>query len=128
MDARTTGRWLLTTGMVAMGMLHLAKPMPFVAVMPAYLPRPDLLVLVSGVAEIAGGLGLLVPRLRKAAAWGLVALFVAVFPANVDMALHPPRGIPPWALWLRLPFQIPLIAWALWAGRDQSAIEREPAP
>ncbi len=102
--------------MVAMGVLHLAKPEPFAGVVPAYLPHHRLLVLVSGVAEIAGGVGLHVPRLRKAAAWGLVALFVAVFPANVDMALHPPHGIPPWALWLRLPFQVPLILWAVWAG------------
>ena len=102
--------------MVAFGVLHLALPAPFAAVIPAYLPHHRLLVLVSGVAEVAGGVGLQVPMLRKAAAWGLAALFVAVFPANVDMALHPPHGIPAWLLWLRLPFQVPLIAWALWAG------------
>ena len=107
---------LLSLGMVAMGVLHLARPEPFVRVMPPYLPVPGLLVALSGVAEVAGGLGLLFPRTRRWAGWGLAALFVAVFPANVDMALHPSMGIPPWLLWLRLPLQIPLVLWALWAG------------
>ncbi len=126
MDGRKVGRGLLSLGMVAMGVLHLVLPAPFVAVVPAYLPAPGALVFVSGVAEVAGGVGLLVPRLRRLASWGLVALLVAVFPANVDMALHPPRGIPAWALWLRLPFQIPLIAWAIWAG--DSAREKTSPP
>lgn len=110
------GRALLTLGMVAAGVLHLASPAIFVGVVPAYLPNPRLLVLLSGLAEIAGGIGLQFPATRAAAGWGLALLLVAVFPANVDMALHPPRGIPAWALWLRLPFQVPLILWALWAG------------
>lgn len=105
--------------MVAMGVLHLVRPRPFVAVMPAYLPEPATLVAISGVAEVAGGVGLLLPRTRRAAGWGLAALYVAVFPANVDMALHPSMGLPPWLLWARLPFQIPLIMWALWAGRQR---------
>ena len=99
-------------------MLHLAKPTPFVRVMPAYLPAPGLLVALSGVAEVAASLGLLVPAARRWAGWGLAALYVAVFPANVDMALHPSMGVPPWLLWLRLPFQIPLVLWALWASRQ----------
>ena len=118
---------LLSLGMAAMGIAHLIVPSPFVRVMPAYLPYPEALVFVSGVAEIAGGVGLLVPRLRKAAGWGLVLLLAAVFPANVDMALHPQFGIPPWLLWLRLPLQIPLIVWALWASRQESGLRR-PGP
>lgn len=110
---------LLAGLMVAMGVLHLANPKPFVAVMPPYLPAPRALVAISGLAEIAGGLGLLVPATRPFAAWGLVALYVAVFPANVHMALHRSFGLPAWALWLRLPLQIPLILWALWAGRQR---------
>jgi uncharacterized membrane protein len=77
---------------------------------------------VSGVAEIAGGLGLLVPRTRRAAAWGLIALFIAVFPANVNMAVNElPLGtktVPAWTLWARLPLQLVLIAWA-YAVRGQ---------
>ena len=116
---RRFARGVLAVGMVAMGVLHLVKPAPFAHVVPAYLPHPTALVLVSGVFEVAGGVGILIPRVRKFAGWGLAALLVAVFPANVDMALHPSFGIPSWLLWLRLPFQIPLIAWALWVGRDE---------
>ena len=113
------GLLLLSLGMVAMGVLHLVRPAPFVVVMPDYLPSPGLFVGLSGVAEIAGGLGLLLPATRKLAGWGLAALFVAVFPANVDMALRGAFGLPSWLLWLRLPFQIPLVLWALWAGRQE---------
>ncbi len=102
--------------MTAMGLAHLAIPGPFVRVMPAYLPAHEALVFISGLAEIAGGVGLLVPKLRIAAGWWLVALLIAVFPTNVEMALHPPAGISTWILWLRLPLQIPLIIWAVRAG------------
>ena len=85
--------------------------------MPPALPAPRLLVLLSGVAEVAGGLGLLLPATRRWAAWGLLVLLVAVFPANVHMlrlasALH----IPAWVLWARLPLQ-PLLMWAVWRVR-----------
>ena len=106
--------------MVSMGVAHLAIPGPFIRVMPAYLPIPATLVFVSGLAEIAGGIGILLPKLRRTAGWGLVALLVAVYPANVDMAIHPPVGVPVWILWLRLPLQIPLILWAIWASRQLS--------
>jgi uncharacterized membrane protein len=89
--------------------------------MPAALPWPLALVYLSGVAEIAGGLGLILPATRRWAAWGLVALFVAIFPANLNMAVnHLPLGdqvVSPLALWLRLPMQLPLIAWAYWYTR-----------
>ncbi|HWU87139.1 MAG TPA: DoxX family protein, partial [Kofleriaceae bacterium] len=95
---------------------HFVSPATYVAMMPAALPWHLALVYVSGIAEIAGGLGLLVPRTRGAAAWGLIALFVAVFPANVNMAVNElPLGtatVPTWALWARLPLQLVLIAWA----------------
>ena len=80
-----------------------------------------LLVQISGVAEMAGGLGLLLPQTRRAAAWGLVLLFIAVFPANLNMALnHLPLGtrpVPAWALWARLPLQAVFIAWSYWFTR-----------
>ena len=120
------GVLLLAAGMVAMGLLHLAKPAPFVAVVPPYLPAPAALVAVSGVAEVAGGLGLLFHQTRRLAGWGLAALYVAVFPANVHMALAHSFGLPAWLLWLRLPLQIPLVAWALWAGRQDRSIRRTP--
>jgi len=82
--------------------------------MPRCLPSPVLLVEVSGIAEILGGIGLLFPQTRQAAAWGIVALLVAVLPANINMAMdhsHWP-AIPAWALWARVPLQLPMMWWA----------------
>ena len=120
---RRVARVLLAVGMVAVGIAHFANPDPFVRIVPGYLPAPLVLVYVSGAAEIAGGLGLLVPRLRRLASYGLIALYVAVFPANVHMALHdiqlqPGGDLPQWAMWARLPLQAGLIAYAWWVGRD----------
>lgn len=100
----------------AAGVLHFVHPDAYVRIVPPFLPGPRLLVLASGVCEVAGGLGLLVPLLRRAAGVGLVLLLAAVFPANVYMALDPEgagRGIAPVLLWLRLPLQ-PLLAWWVW--------------
>jgi uncharacterized membrane protein len=113
-------RVLLAISMIAIGVVHFVRPQGFVEIVPAWLPSPLLLVLVSGFFEILGGVGLLVPRARRAASYGLVGLYVAVFPANVNMAMHgiAPEGIhvPAPLLWLRLPFQLVFIAWALWVG------------
>jgi uncharacterized membrane protein len=113
-------RWVLAFVMMGMGTLHFAVPGPFVRIIPSGWPAPLTLVLVSGVFEALGGVGLLVPRARRAASYGLVLLYLAVFPANVNMALHPeisaPYGIPVWSLWARLPLQAVFIAWALWVG------------
>jgi uncharacterized membrane protein len=109
--------------MVGAGANHFIAPDTYVGMMPAVLPAPLALVYVSGVAEILGGLGLILVATRKPAAWGLVALFVAVFPANLNMALnHLQLGkseIPSWALWARLPLQGVLIAWAWWFTRSK---------
>lgn len=119
---RSVLRLVLTAAMVFVGVLHFVRPEPFVAIVPKALPAPLALVLVSGAAEIAGGLGLLVPRTRRAASIGLVALYLAVLPANVNMAMNDValdgKHLPPVALWLRLPFQLVFIGWALWVGRD----------
>ena len=115
---RTTLRWVLGVLMVGAGVNHFLQPGFYVAIMPPYLPWPGALVALSGVAEVAVGLAVLVPRLQRVAGWGLVALLLAVFPANVHMALHPARyDVPAWGLWLRLPLQGILIAWALWSTR-----------
>jgi uncharacterized membrane protein len=78
-------------------------------------PSPLLLVIVSGICEIAGGIGLLVRPLRRFAGWGLIALLLCVFPANLYMALFPERiadlHISHWLLWLRLPLQGVFLAW-----------------
>jgi uncharacterized membrane protein len=108
--------------MVGVGVLHFTAPDFFVKIVPDYLPAHVLLVMVSGVFEILGGVGILVPRARKAASFGLVALYLAVFPANVNMLLHREIApdVPLWVLWARLPLQGVLIAWALWVGRGDA--------
>ncbi len=123
---------LLGALMMIIGALHFVRPEGFVRIVPAYLPSPLALVYVSGFFEILGGAGLLVPRravpwAQRAAAWGLVALYVAVFPANVNMAIHgiqidDQHPVPSAAMWLRLPLQILLVAWAWWYTRPDSGL------
>jgi uncharacterized membrane protein len=119
---KTLLRWLLTIFMVAAGANHFIAPDAYVGMMPAELPAPLALVYISGVAEILGGLGLILPTTRKLAAWGLVALYIAVLPANLNMAINHLRlgtsEVPTWALWARLPLQGVLIAWAWWFTRS----------
>lgn len=90
--------------------------------MPPYLPAHLELVYLSGVFEMLGGLGVLFSQARKPAGWGLIALLVAIFPANLHMALSPTQfpTLPAWALYGRLPFQLVFIAWAWWATRPDS--------
>lgn len=108
------GRWLFAGLFVVSGILHFAMPVSYIRIVPPRLPRPDLLVLVSGAAEILGGIGLLIPRLRRPAGSGLALLLVAVFPANIYMAIahSPANGLlgNRWLQWLRLPVQLPLMA------------------
>lgn len=118
-------RAVLALAMTSVGILHFVSPEPFVHIVPAALPAPLALVYISGVAEIAGGIGVMIPKLRRAAGLGLIALFIAVFPANINMALNNiPLGndpVPTWALWARLPFQFLFIGWAYWvAGSRRS--------
>lgn len=89
--------------------------------MPPWLPEPDLLHKLAGFFEILGGVGLLIPRLEKYAAWGLIALLIAIFPGNLHVALEngAPMGISPAIAWGRLPFQILFIAWAYWHTRAE---------
>ena len=108
-------RWLLAVLFVVAGIKHFQNPDFYRRIVPPSFPLPAVLVAVSGFFEIVGGLGLLVPRLRRIAAWGLIALLVAVFPANIYMALHPEVSadlhIATWLLWVRLPLQFAAIAW-----------------
>ncbi|HQY60165.1 MAG TPA: hypothetical protein PK141_02135 [Polyangiaceae bacterium] len=108
-------RYLLVTAMTAVGVLHFATPQPFVELMPRVFPEGVRLplVLVSGVCEIGLGLGLLPTATRRAAAFGLMALYVAVFPANIRMALDPDAfHVPAAVAYGRLPFQLLFLAWA----------------
>jgi uncharacterized membrane protein len=95
-------------------------PKAYVAIMPDYLPAHKELVAASGVAEIAGGAALMHPRTRRLGAWWLIATLIAVFPANLHMALHPERykRIPRGALYARLPVQLLFAAWVRSAARS----------
>jgi len=109
-------RYLFGGLFIAAGANHFLNPGFYIRMMPAYLPWHSELVAISGVAEIALGALLLVPRFQVLAAWGLIALLIAVFPANLNMALHAEQfpTVSPVALWIRLPIQGLLIAWAYW--------------
>ena len=117
-------RILLSILMITVGTLHLVTPRPFLQMMPPYLPYHLKLVYISGFFEILGGVGLLIPKVSRAAAWGLIALYIAVFPANIHMAVNDVvvDGLPHNQLlyWLRLPFQAVFIAWAWWFTREKT--------
>lgn len=110
---------------VIAGLNHFRDPAFYLQIMPPWLPWHLPLVWISGVAEVALGLAVLPRPTRRWAAWGIVALLVAVFPANLHMALNdvPIDGehLPTWALWLRLPLQGLLIAWAFGYTRAEKA-------
>ncbi|MFC7186426.1 MauE/DoxX family redox-associated membrane protein [Halorubrum yunnanense] len=111
------------------GVTHFLAPESFARAVPPELPRPRALVYLSGIAEVALGLGVQFERTRRASAWGIVALLVAVFPANVYMAtddvateLVPDRlaRVARAAAWARLPFQAALVLWAWWHASPES--------
>lgn len=119
---KTATRLLMAALYVAAGVMHFVNPWFFVQIMPPYLPWHWELVYLSGAIEIALGLLLLVPATRRLAAWGVIFLLIAVFPANLHMAMAnvqfdppPTMGQPsPMANWIRLPMQLVLILWAWW--------------
>lgn len=114
-------RWLAAIFFVVAGIGHFVKPDMYLKIMPPWLPAPALLVMVSGIAEIAGGFGLLVPLLRRAAGWGLIAMLIAIFPANIYMLQHPELfNFPVWTLWARLPLQAVFIAWVWYVALHRS--------
>jgi uncharacterized membrane protein len=124
-------RVVLAVCMVVAGVLHFVATDPFVRIVPGFLPYPAALVYISGVIEIGLGLALLMPPISQLAAWGLVALFIAVYPANLNMAINGIEiaGVPNtwWFQAIRLPFQFVLIAWAYWYTKpddnpDQASI------
>jgi uncharacterized membrane protein len=100
---------------IVAGAAHFTAPATYVAIMPPLVPWPAAIVSLSGVAEILGGLGACFRATRRAAGWWLIALLVAVFPANIHaistgmiISGHP---LPAWMLWARLPLQLILVAW-----------------
>ena len=111
------------------GIAHFAFTAAEMRIVPDWIPWPRAVVLATGVLELAGAAGLLLPALRRSACWGLVALTLAVTPANVAMLQHAERfpGVPVIALVLRLPLQL-LLLWAIWraAGAHASGDRQRP--
>jgi uncharacterized membrane protein len=101
------------------GAMHFLKPRLYIAIVPEALPRKREVVYASGAAELAGGAGVLIPATRRAAAWWLILTLIAIFPANVNMAVNAERFtlVPEPLLWARLPLQGALIAWVWRAAR-----------
>lgn len=110
---KTFFRYLAAVLFIVAGINHFRDPGIYRGMMPPWLPWHETLIALSGAAEILGGTGL-VPRFsRRVAAWGLIALLLAVFPANIHVALHgwPETHFPTWILWARLPLQPLMILW-----------------
>jgi uncharacterized membrane protein len=113
-------KYLFGVWFVLAGLYHFINPAFYLRMMPPYLPWHLFLIYFSGFFEVALGALFLVPKYTRLAAWGLIALLIAVLPANIHMALNPQLfpDLPPYALWLRLPFQAVFIAWAYWFTGD----------
>ncbi len=116
-------RAALATVFTFAGTLHFVRPRPYEAIVPPPFP-PREAVAISGVAEIAGAVAVLHPATRRAGRWGLIALLLAVFPANIYMVVSPEKipgvgnKIPRWALWARLPLQPLAMLWVWRATAD----------
>jgi len=118
-NVRTISTYLIGFVFTLAGVNYFLNPDFYVSIMPTYIPAHLTMVYVSGFFEVLGGAGVLAPTSRRAAAWGLIALMIAVFPANVHMLLYPAEyaSIPYWAIIARIPLQFILIAWVEWSTR-----------
>jgi uncharacterized membrane protein len=118
--------WVMALAYMFAGFNHLMNPDFYIAIMPPGLPDPEWLNVLSGLAEIVLGVYLLEPRTRVLAAWGIIALLIAVFPANLYVALENVGASGPGtgagaANYVRLPFQALFIVWAWWYTRPDDA-------
>ena len=122
---RRSSPYLLAGLLTVTGSLHFLAPRPFVSIVPRRLKARRELVMVSGAAELACAAGLVLPATRGPAGWTTAALFLAVFPANVKMAVdsqrRPRSTAYRAAAWARLPVQVPLVLWARSVARDSAA-------
>jgi uncharacterized membrane protein len=109
-------KWIFGIAFIFAGVYHFINPKFYLKIMPPYLPWHLFLIYLSGIFEIVLGIMLLIPKSQKFAAWGLILLLIAVFPANIYTAMNPDKfpEISPMLLYLRLAIQFVLIAWAFW--------------
>ncbi len=118
MNILVIARWLLALLFIVAGLNHFRDPAVYLTMMPPWVPWPEILHKVAGAAEVAGGIGVLVPHVRQVAAWGLLGLLLAVFPANLHLAWYgwpeAPVAMARWVLWLRLPLQLGFAGWVWW--------------
>ena len=127
--------WVMAGVYCLAGFNHLINPSFYLTIVPPGLPEPEWLNLISGLAEIVLGVYLLEPRTRVVAAWGIIALLIAVFPANVYVTLNN-TGVPGGEAgggnavfnWVRLPFQAVFIVWAWWYTRPDARALLGPGP
>jgi len=127
--------WIMAAFYVVGGFNHLMNPDFYLSIMPPKLPNPEWLNVLSGLAEIVLGVFVLEPRVRVLAAWGIIALLIAVFPANVYVTLNN-IGVPGGEAgggnavfnWVRLPFQAVFIVWAWWYTRPDARALLGPGP
>ena len=110
-------RCILGLFFIIAGFGHFYMPEFYLRMMPAYLPLPYFLIYLSGLCEIAIGVCCFIQSKYKIAKWGAIALLIAVFPANIHMAMHPELfpEFPDYGLWIRLPFQAVFIVWVLFS-------------
>ena len=111
--------WIMGIFYIVAGIAHFANPDVYLPMMPPYLPWHLALIYLSGLAELVLGAAVLVEPLRPIAAWGIILLLIAIFPANLHIAMNnvplfgATEGAGVWN-WIRLPFQAVLMAWACW--------------
>lgn len=124
--------WVMGVFYIGAGIIHFVNPGFYLPMMPPYLPYHLELVYLSGLAEIALGALVLLPSVRPLAAWGIIVLLIAIFPANLHIALHnvplagAEHGAGVWN-WVRLPVQALLIVWAwLYTGPEEPTLARPP--
>lgn len=121
-------RLIISTFFISVGVHHFVDPTPYLAIMPPYLPAHLALVYISGVFEILGGVGLFLKTTRAFSAWGLIALLIAVYPANIHMLVNevylPDMPKEKWLLWLRMPLQF-ILGWLIYWTNDLSKKARE---
>ena len=119
---RSPLRVLMGLLFILAGLMHFVRQQFYLDIMPPYLPYHHELVYISGVFEILGGIGVLIPRVRSLSGYGLIALLIAVFPANIYMLTHNIEVVGftrfTYLLILRLPLQLIFIAWVYWCTRS----------